>query len=87
MEKAVAHACLVYIARLRIANPEMLIAAMAISAVCEIPVQGEDVRHQVALERLHVLLLALATYELFPGREQVFERNDILVRLIIIPFP
>ena len=60
MQKSIAHACLVYIARLRVGNLEGMVFAMPIYAISEISMERKNVIHQPILEFLHVFLLSLA---------------------------
>ncbi len=79
MQKPVSHACFVYVARLRVAYFEVLVAAVAISASREIGMKRENIGHQGTLEFLHIPLLSFTAHKLLPRREQIFERNDIVV--------
>lgn len=70
---------LVDIARFRIAYPEVLVRAMLVCARREFAMERENVVHKPMLKLLHVIFAALSSHEFFPRREQVFNRNDILV--------
>ena len=70
---------LMYVPRLRVAYPEVLVTAMAICARGEVAVERKDIYHQVPLELLYVSSLALAPYKLLPGCKHVLERNNIVV--------
>lgn len=79
VQKPVAHARLVYIARLRVGDFEMLVAAMRVRASRKVAMKREDIVHQSVLKLLHIFLLPFSAYELFPRGKQIFNRNDILV--------
>ena len=81
VHEPVADACLVYVARFGVGDFEVGIGAVVIGARSQVAVEGEDVPHQVPCKLLHVCALALATDELFPGSEQVFDRDYIIVRM------
>lgn len=82
MEQAVAHERLMDIPRLRIGNLKGVVASMPVSPFLELAPQLEDVIHEPVLEFLNILLLPLAPDEFLPCREQVFQRNDILIAIM-----
>lgn len=79
MQEPVAHACLVDVARLRVAYLEVVISAMRIGACRKLAMQAEDVVHQAMLELLHVFLVALPMDKFFPSGEQILDGDDIFV--------
>jgi len=79
MYEPVAYARLVDIARFRVADFEMVIAAVAIGTCRKFVMQGEDVLHQVSPKFLHIRALVLSSYEFPPRFKQILDRNDILV--------
>src|SRR3989344_2769163 len=79
MPEPVAHARLVDVARLGVAYPEVVVAAVAVCACREVLVETEDVCHQVPPELLHINACALPFYEFSPRVKQILDRDDILV--------
>jgi hypothetical protein len=71
----------VYIARLGIADLEMLVAAMMVRAVPQLAMKCKDIIHQAVLEFLHVSLFPFAAHEFLPRLEQVLDGDDILVAM------
>ncbi|OGG78140.1 hypothetical protein A3A36_02175 [Candidatus Kaiserbacteria bacterium RIFCSPLOWO2_01_FULL_52_12b] len=67
------------IARFRVANLEMMVAAMLIPAHCKFSVQGENICHQVFLKLLYISTFPFPFYEFTPRLEKIFNRNDMLV--------
>ena len=79
MHEPVAHARFVDVAWLRVANFEMMVAAVLINARDKVSMKRNEVIHQISAEFLHICTLAFSFYEFLPCGAQVFERNDILV--------
>jgi hypothetical protein len=73
MQEPVAHACFMYVARLRIGYLERLVAAMTISAIHEVTMERKDVVHQTRSEFLHIWLFTLAAQEFLPSLKQILD--------------
>ena len=79
VEQAVADGCFVDIARLRVGDLEMLVAAVTVRLVPQIAMKRENIVHETKLELLHVALMPLSFQEFTPCAKQILDRNDILV--------
>jgi len=79
MEEAVSHAGLMNRTGFWVRDTEGMVGTVGIGFVYEVTMKREDIVHQVQFECLHVLFLGLASYELLPGLEEIFGRDDIIV--------
>lgn len=79
MEQSVAHTGLMYLSRLRVRYFERLVRRVLVCFILQFLIKSNDVLHQSKLELLHILPAALAPQKFFPGREKIFDRNDIIV--------
>lgn len=79
VQKPVAHARLVDVARLRVADFEMLVAAVAVCSARQVFVERENVIRESIFKLLYVLLAAFPFQEFIPRAEQIIDCNDILV--------
>lgn len=79
VEKPIAHARFVDIARLRVIDFEVFIPSMLVGARDKIGVEFRNILYKIVLKRLHIFLLLLATGKFLPCIEQIFGRNDIVV--------
>ena len=82
MQKSVADCGLVDIARLRVGNTKMLISAMFVRLLFQIAMESKNVSHEMSLEFLHVGFFALPFQKFAPCFKEIFDRDDILVRMI-----
>lgn len=82
VQQPIAHQGFMNIPRLRVVDFESMVGTVLIRAGDKLAPQREDVIHEPILEFLDILLLPLAPDELFPGSKQIFQRNDILVRIM-----
>lgn len=73
MYEPVAHTRLVYVARLWVADFEMLITAVPIRPVRQISVEREYVGHEIPHKLLHVSARALPSYKFFPCVKKIFD--------------
>ncbi len=81
MQKSVAHHGFVDVAWLGVRDVEGVITTMSVCFVCEISMDGEDIVEKVILEKLHIHLTPFSTNKFFPRIEQIFYRNDTIVRM------
>lgn len=79
MYETIAHCRFVDITRFWVVDLERFVRAVAIRFILQFSMEREDVVNQAILEVLHVCFLALATNELLPCGEQIFDRYDSLV--------
>lgn len=69
VQKSVADARFVYVARLWIRYFEMMVTAVTIRLAFEFPVQGNNVPHQIRLKYLHVISVSFSPQKLLPRLE------------------
>jgi len=79
MQKSVADACFVYVARFRVVYFEVLVSSVMIRTRNEISMERNDIIHQISSECLYILTLTFSLYEFFPRGKQIFKRDDILI--------
>jgi hypothetical protein len=58
---------------------------VAVRLLFQISMKREDIVHQAMLELLHITLSTLSAHELFPRREEILHRDDILVGMSELP--
>ena len=81
VEKSISYRSFVDISRFWVRDIEGMVAAMRIGLLLKIAVEGEDVVHKMKLEFLDILLLPLTLQKLLPGFENIFDGNDMLIRM------
>ena len=79
MEQPITHARLMDIARFRITDSKMFIAAMLVLARNEIVMESDNVVHQMSREFLHIFSVAFPLYEFFPSGKQILKRDDSVI--------
>lgn len=79
MHEPVAHARFVYVARLRVADGEMLVAAVAVCPLHQVSVERENIRYETPPKFLHVSALMLPFHEFSPCVKKILDGDDILV--------
>ena len=79
VDEPVAYVRLVDVARLRVGNLEVVIAAVLIDAFRQIMMKHEYIGHQVTPEFLHISPLAFPSCKLPPRVKQILYRNDIVI--------
>ena len=79
VQQSVAHACLVYVARLRVGYLKRVVTCMLIYFFAQLSVQCSDLIYQISLELQHIKLAPLASAKLLPRFEQIFYRDDIFI--------
>lgn len=79
MQKPIAYARFVNVARLRIAYFEVVIATMTVRLVRQVAVERENIGHEIPCELLHVSATTLPFYKFSPCFKEILDRNDILI--------
>ena len=81
MDQAVANAGFMDASRLGVADIECLIAAVAVSAGCQIIMQCDNIIHEAQLEYSYVFPIALANNKFLPGFQYITKTNNIIKRM------
>jgi len=82
VHQPIAHGRLVYIARFRVGNLKGVVGAVLVRSRSKLAMQIKDVVHQAMLKFLHVALLPLASHELFPCCEEIFDGDDTVIVMV-----
>ncbi len=86
VQKPVAHACFVNIARFRIIDTERFIRPVLISFIDKLLMQCPNIVGQMKRKSFDVFTAALVTKEFTPGDQQIFHGNGIVVDMARPPF-
>ena len=79
MEQSVPHARFVDVAWFWVGDVERVIRRMCVGFCSKLAVERDDVGHQVSLKLQDIFSHFLTRQKLLPRKEEIFDRNDMLV--------
>lgn len=79
VEETVSDTRFMNMARFGVGDTERVIGSMSVCLPDKVVVEREDIVHEMEFKFLHVLFFGLAPHEPFPGFEEIFGRDDMIV--------
>ena len=79
VEEPVSHGCFVNMAGFGVGDTKGMIGTMHIGFGHQVTMESQNIIHQVQFKLFYIFFLCFPSFELLPGLEEIFRRNDIMI--------